>query len=82
MSCQDGKTACEFDYAEIRLMSGVEGANANDNTNDNGKMATAMLGTLVAFDSQVQTWEEYFEVLEHFVWRMGSQTLKGSGQYC
>ncbi|XP_039511288.1 uncharacterized protein K02A2.6-like [Pimephales promelas] len=29
-------------------------------------MATAMVGTLTAFDSQTQTWEEYVEVLGHF----------------
>lgn len=28
-------------------------------------MASAMVGTLVAFDSQVQVWEEYVEVMEH-----------------
>lgn len=43
-------------------MSGIDGANnsnnAKDNANDNSEMATAMVGTLMAFDSQVQTWEE------------------------
>ncbi|XP_056098696.1 uncharacterized protein K02A2.6-like [Rhinichthys klamathensis goyatoka] len=29
-------------------------------------MATAMVGTLTAFDNQSQTWEEYVEVLGHF----------------
>ncbi|XP_061594943.1 uncharacterized protein K02A2.6-like [Cololabis saira] len=29
-------------------------------------MATALVGTLAAFDSQSQAWEEYIEVMEHF----------------
>lgn len=40
-------------------MSDDEEANANQEV----EMAMAMVGTLTAFDSQTQTWEEYIEVL-------------------
>lgn len=43
-------------------MSDDEEANVNQDV----KMAMAMVGTLTAFDSQTQTWEEYVEVLGHF----------------
>lgn len=91
-SCWDERTACEFDYVETRLMSGIDGANnsnnAKDNANDNGEMATVMVGTLMAFDSQVQTWEEYVEVLEHFFcgewdhrcWKEAGNIVELSGQ--
>lgn len=36
------------------------------NVNQDDEMAVAMVGTLTAFDSQTQTWEEYVEVLGHF----------------
>ncbi|KAG7487172.1 hypothetical protein JOB18_048277 [Solea senegalensis] len=56
-------------------MSGVEAANASNNANDGARssdeednvgMATTMVGTLAAFDSHFQAWEECVEVMEHF----------------
>lgn len=38
----------------------------NEEARAAGGMAVSMVGTLTAFDSQTQTWEEYCEVLEHF----------------
>lgn len=43
-------------------MSDGKEANANQGLG----MANAMVGTLTAFDSQSQTWEEYVEVLGLF----------------
>ncbi|CAL1608164.1 unnamed protein product [Knipowitschia caucasica] len=45
-------------------MSDNEGANQANAVA--GGMAAAMLGTLLVFDSQAQTWEEYCQVLGHF----------------
>ncbi|XP_060771406.1 uncharacterized protein LOC132882151 [Neoarius graeffei] len=38
----------------------------NEEASANREIAVSMVGTLTAFDSQAQTWEEYCEVLEHF----------------
>lgn len=54
----------------------------NEDASADRGMAAPMLGTLAAFDSQTQTWEEYCEVLEHFFEANGLLMQEESGPYC
>lgn len=67
-------------------MSGVEGANANDNTNDNGEMATAMVGTLVALTarfkpgrSMLKFWNIFCGESDHRRWKEAGNIVELSG---
>ncbi|XP_043916150.1 LOW QUALITY PROTEIN: uncharacterized protein K02A2.6-like [Protopterus annectens] len=56
-------TAGEFFFSED---GGVQLMSDDEETVAAGVMAVSMLGSLVAYDCQTQTWEEFCEVLEHF----------------